>query len=52
MLFMGGMSLFSYYEFVFSGKGLPLTELELVLCHLVTEVAFISSKRSAPMKQM
>lgn len=52
MLLMGGISLGSYCEFVFSGKGLPLTELDLVLCHSVTKVALISSKMSVPTKQM
>lgn len=52
MLLMCGSSSGSYREFGFSGKGLSLTKLELVLCHSIAEVAFISSKRFAPTKQI
>ena len=52
MLLVGGKSLRSYCESGFAGKGLILTELELDLCHSIPEVAFISSKRFAPAKQI
>lgn len=49
---MGGKSLGSYCESGFSGKGLALTDLELVFCYSIAEEVFISSKRFAPGKQI
>lgn len=51
-MLIGGKSLGSYCKSGFSGNGLALAELELVLCHSIAEVVFISSKRFAPTKQI